>query len=176
METIICRKCQSEKPETEFYLNNTNGRCYRKRTCSKCDNKERKWRTTNIDRDALRRRDRLKSKRQRRDPAFIAKHIVNDSRKSDRRKNRVNDLDREWVNKFIANGCRYCGETKLRMTLDRIDNSKGHAKTNVNPACIRCNYMRRDMPYEAWLLLVDGVRAARNAGVFGSWTGFRPQL
>jgi hypothetical protein len=57
------------------------------------------------------------------------------------------------------------------MTLDRIDNFIGHVKTNVQPACIRCNYLRRDMPYEAWLIVAEGVRQARKAGAFADWVG-----
>jgi hypothetical protein len=57
------------------------------------------------------------------------------------------------------------------MTLDRKDNSKGHTQDNVNAACIRCNYARRDMPYGAWLFIVKGMREARMSGAFGTWTG-----
>ena len=112
-----------------------------------------------------------RSKQQRRDPQFTANHIVKDSRGSDNKFGRSNDLDCDWVRQKISGGCTYCGETELRMTLDRIDNSQGHLKTNVVSACIRCNYMRRDMPYEAWLLLVDSIKTARLAGAFGGWTG-----
>jgi len=57
------------------------------------------------------------------------------------------------------------------MTLDRIDNDKGHTQDNVVPACIRCNYARRSMPYEAWLVVAKGMREAREQGLFGDWTG-----
>jgi hypothetical protein len=57
------------------------------------------------------------------------------------------------------------------MTLDRIDNDKGHTEDNVVPACIRCNYTRRSMPYEAWLVVAKGMREARERGLFGEWTG-----
>jgi hypothetical protein len=57
------------------------------------------------------------------------------------------------------------------MTLDRIDNKRGHSRANVVPACIRCNYARRDMPYAAWLCLAPGLRVALEQGLFGEWTG-----
>jgi hypothetical protein len=57
------------------------------------------------------------------------------------------------------------------MTLDRKDNDRGHTQDNVVPACIRCNYIRRHTPYEAWLCMVPGVRRARKEGFFGDWTG-----
>jgi len=77
----------------------------------------------------------------------------------------------EFIQNLISQGCIYCGETTLRMTLDRKDNDLAHVKTNVVPACIRCNYARGNMPYEAWLFLAPGMRAAREAGVFGDWVG-----
>lgn len=57
------------------------------------------------------------------------------------------------------------------MSLDRIDNSKGHIQANVVPACIRCNYLRGSMPHEAWLNLVPTIRETRIKGLFGTWTG-----
>lgn len=81
------------------------------------------------------------------------------------------DLTKQEIEQLIVRGCDYCGEKSLRMTLDRIDNSKGHTRENVVPACIRCNYARRNMPYEAWLCLVGGMRQAREKGLFKDWTG-----
>lgn len=99
------------------------------------------------------------------------KYILFDSKKSDKRKNRQNDLDIEFITDLISQPCFYCGESKLKITLDRKDSSIGHLKSNVVPACIRCNYTKRDMPYEAWLFLIEGMRKAREMGVFGNWTG-----
>jgi hypothetical protein len=56
------------------------------------------------------------------------------------------------------------------MTLDRKDNSIGHLLDNVVPCCIRCNYIRRDMPFEAWLIVATGIRKAKELGLFGTWT------
>lgn len=42
---------------------------------------------------------------------------------------------------FIANGCFYCGDTQ-NIGLDRIDNSKGHCKSNVIASCSTCNMTR----------------------------------
>ena len=97
--------------------------------------------------------------------------ICTDSRKADRKKGLINDMTVDFVRGLIGDGCSYCGESELRMTLDRIDNAVGHVTTNVVPACIRCNYMRRDMPHSAWLVLCPSVREARESGAFGNWTG-----
>lgn len=108
---------------------------------------------------------------QRHSNLFTAKFILIDSRQSDRRKGLANDLTRGFIQALITSGCVYCGETQIRMTLDRIDNDKGHTQDNVVPACIRCNYTRKDMPYEAWLRVARGMREAREAGLFNGWTG-----
>lgn len=71
----------------------------------------------------------------------------------------------------INRDCFYCGETLLRMSLDRVDNSKGHTMDNVIPACVRCNYIRKDMPYDAWIVVAVGMRQAREQGLFGGWGG-----
>jgi hypothetical protein len=73
------------------------------------------------------------------------------------------------VENLIANGCIYCGETELRMTLDRINNDLGHLQTNVNASCRRCNWSRRDMPYAAWIRLVPEIRKIAEEGLFGDW-------
>jgi hypothetical protein len=110
-------------------------------------------------------------KKCRRDPKFLPGIIWRDTRSSDKKLLRENDLDKDFIKDKISNGCLYCGETKIRMTLDRIDNSLVHLKTNVNPACVRCNYLRRDMPYDAWLFLVEGIRKATEQGAFNGWLG-----
>jgi len=96
--------------------------------------------------------------------------VLQDTRNSDRKKGRVgNDLDRAFVKVALARSCTYCGTTTLQMTLDRIDNALAHTKANTMPACIRCNYMRGSMPYEAWLHIVPAVREAVTLGLFGEW-------
>lgn len=97
--------------------------------------------------------------------------IWRDSRRSDRKHGRLNNLTKQFIADLISSGCIYCGETKLRMTLDRVDNNLGHLQDNVVPCCIRCNYIRRDMPHEAWLFLRAGLREARERAAFGNWTG-----
>jgi hypothetical protein len=115
------------------------------------------------------REERRKVARQ--DPATRHRWIVQDSRKSDRKHGFKNDLTLEFVSSLIKHGCSYCGETELKMTLDRVDNSIGHLQSNVVPACIRCNFMRRDMPYAAWYELMPTLREIRQKGLFGDWTG-----
>jgi hypothetical protein len=95
--------------------------------------------------------------------------IVHDSKRRDKENQLENDLTHEFVLSAIKDGCRYCGENSIRMTLDRIDNSRGHLQSNVVPACIRCNLIRKHMPYEAWLVVAKGVREAKELGLFQTW-------
>jgi hypothetical protein len=101
----------------------------------------------------------------------VGRFILTDSKRSDRKRGYKNDLDKTFIESLIGMGCSYCGDDKIRITLDRIDNSKGHTKDNVVPACIRCNYVRRHMPYAAWLILAPAMRRARKLGQFGDWIG-----
>lgn len=79
------------------------------------------------------------------------------------------DLTKADVIDLISGGCSYCGETNGQITLDRKDNAKGHARSNVVAACYRCNYTRRNMPYAAWNVLAPAMRSARELGLFGDW-------
>lgn len=110
-------------------------------------------------------------KQKRLDPSWRPYWIFSDSKKKDRARDHSFDLDIPFVRDLINNGCLYCGETELQMTLDRKDNTKGHTRENVVPACVRCNFMRRDMPWAAWISLVAAVRLARQDGLFGDWLG-----
>ena len=101
----------------------------------------------------------------------VARFILREAPRSDILRGVICDLTKGQIEALIAGGCRYCGETGLRMTLDRVDNAKGHTADNIVPACIRCNYARRDMPYEAWLCLAEGMKRARELKLFNGWTG-----
>lgn len=113
-----------------------------------------------------------KESAERKDPNFRAKYILKDAVSTDRNMNRKTDLDLAWIQSQISLGCSYCGCKSIKMSLDRIDNSLGHLKTNVVPACMRCNFIRKTMPYDAWLCVVPGIKAAYEQGLFGDWTGF----
>jgi hypothetical protein len=155
-------------------LNRTLGGEYRKKVCRSCDNQKRNSRAiqTFTERpESYKNRESARQKKYRSDPRNLAAVIYKDTRRWDKKHNFSNDLNREWITKQVANGCSYCGETELRMTLDRIDNAQGHTQTNVNAACIRCNYLRRDLPFAAWEVLIESVRKARELGAFGKWTG-----
>jgi len=57
-----------------------------------------------------------------------SKIILYEYRSNDRKHQRDNDLDLQDVKMMLVSQCVFCGESKLRMTFDRIDNKKGHLK------------------------------------------------
>jgi len=155
--TRVCRICGAPKPLRSFEATTSGGRS---RVCHGC-----RWKQKFENNPEC---ARAKHRRWRANNPHSA--ILQDCRKSDQRCGREGfDLDRDFVREMISAGCRYCGDTTIRMTLDRIDNTKAHTRTNVVPACIRCNYIRGSMPYDAWLHLVPSIREARIMGLFGDW-------
>jgi hypothetical protein len=171
--TKVCSRCSVEKSIADSFGSRiVNGIKYPTAQCNQCRYQVRKSKggqrsDRSIAQQAL--SASIRSANYRANPDHRAKHIVRDSVKSDRRKQRGNDLDIEFVQSMITLPCSYCKATDSRMTLDRIDNDYGHLKTNVLPSCIRCNHTRGDMPYAAWLYLVEGMQKAREAGAFDNW-------
>lgn len=139
-----CRKCCRERFETKLAIDSSR---LRERNL-KAARKAREWRENKSNRAAV---------------------VLTDIRKSDKKYGRQNDLTKEIVEDILKRGCGYCGDTLGQIGLDRIENSLGHLKSNVVPACTRCNLMRRDMPYAAWIRLVPVIRTLHQEGVFGTW-------
>lgn len=54
----------------------------------------------------------------------FARFILREARRSDTLRGHTCDLSKAEIEQLIGRGCSYCGETALRMTLDRIDNDK----------------------------------------------------
>lgn len=100
-----------------------------------------------------------------------ASSVLKSLRGSDSRAGRVSDISLEYVREMIQNPCTYCGTVAVTMTLDRIDNSLGHIRGNLNASCVRCNSVRGNMPYGAWLVLAEGMGQAEAQGLFGKWIG-----
>lgn len=104
------------------------------------------------------------------------KYVLKDSKTNDTAKGLANDLTIEVVTALLTLPCAYCGITKSelkqgRIGVDRKDSSLGHVQNNVIQACSRCNFLKGDMPYAAWEVLIPAVRSARERGLFGNWIG-----
>lgn len=172
----ICTCCNETKPLEEFFTRKVRGNRYPETRCKKCSTAIRKAKKKEsgwyeLTKPQRSEESRLRHKKYRRDPDKLPMVIVRDCKGSDRKKGLENDLDELFVRSKIANGCSYCGETDVRMTLDRIDNSIGHIKSNVVCACMRCNLVRGSMPIEAWKVVSEAMRSARVKGLFGDWQG-----
>ena len=166
-----CGRCQNDLADSAFQVRKSG---YYRGNCRVCENERRKSgrvynNPTEIQAVDKRTYNRQRSLTRRSNPVHRPKIILEDSRKSDKKKGRQNDLDLDFITLSIKDGCSYCGNTELMMTLDRIDNSLGHIKLNVAPACSRCNLIRGDMPYQAWMTIVPGVKTAFHEGLFESW-------
>lgn len=169
MCNVVCNKC-GEKDSEKLVKG---GRGVLRSLCKSCKNiQAAAWRDKNVDRvKKYVEKDIACRKLRRQSPEGLPQTILEDSRCADRKKGFENDMTLEFIEKLIAPGCSYCEDTELRMTLDRIDNSMGHTQDNVVSACIRCNYVRKTMPYKAWLLVAKKMKIAREKGLFGDWTG-----
>jgi hypothetical protein len=170
MPEKCCNRCGKVR---DHAYRTVKGRRYLRTTCKTCESQKRDERRsrhgqTEARRAAVRRASERRRK-QRADGEDAGRFILYDSRQCASRRGLPHTLTREQIDVLIAQSCRYCGDTELRPTLDRIDNAAGYTPENVLPACVRCNYLRRDMPYEAWLQLVPAVRRARKRGLFGDW-------
>jgi len=167
-----CKVCGETDPAKLVKISR-NRRPYYRGWCVPCYSAYRKeWNRRNPERaKATWARAHERQKKKRRQGQDTARFIWVDSRRSDKKRGFKNDLTKEFIAEQITKGCSYCGEKTIRMTLDRIDNERGHTTDNVVPACIRCNHIRGNMPYEAWLCFRAALRRARREGLFGNWTG-----
>ena len=164
-----CKLCGCEKPIEDFELTPRNRKVYIRNFCKKCRRK-RSYQQEKLDGRYEKRKAR--NRLQRHNPKHRPRFILQDSRAYDQSHGLDNDVDREFIAKLIQHGCSYCGESKIKIGLDRINNSIGHIRSNVVAACIRCNFIRRTMPYEAWLLIVPGIREATEKGLLKDWNGY----
>jgi hypothetical protein len=163
----------------------------RARTCGACVNRKYYSKPENVDAAKQRERERMKDpqyreqrkeidrqyrdkkcRRYEQNPALRARDILNDYRKGDRRRGFVCDVSHTHLLQLLSMGCAYCGEKEPKqLGLDRIYNDQGHTTTNVVPCCARCNFIRRDMPIEAWRFIAPQIKRAKRLGLFGSWEG-----
>lgn len=166
----VCTKCGVSNLSDDDFDKNSKGNQYS--YCKKCRRDQRNLaRRKRFAKEENKNKSALKAKSKRLDPLKRANVIAIDSKASDRKHNREYNLTVDKIKELIGNPCVYCGETELQMTLDRMDNEVGHIEENVVPACIRCNLIRRAMPYEAWICLLPKIKEAKEKGLFGTWLG-----
>lgn len=179
LEAYQCCRCKEMKPREAFGTRKVpkGDRTYRITRCKKCEVLRVSEKAVRHPHSAKERRKRstvkilAQDKHDRLHRVKVERFIVKDSKAYDAKRGLKNDLKSDGVLDIISQPCVYCGESEIRMTLDRIDNDLGHVFANVVGCCVRCNMMRRHMPYAAWMRIVPSIRAAREEGLFQGWTG-----
>jgi len=169
-----CGECNKSEPQVQFQERIVNGRRYKRHLCKGCFNHyTNKIRiSTETGRKSIERRRKRRNEKvklQRLNNEETEKFIYWDSRNRDKKLGLDNDLTKEFIKTLISKPCSYCKGTTDRMSIDRVDNSVGHIQTNVVGCCISCNLLRGNLPYEAWKLLVPGIRKARKLGLLDDW-------
>lgn len=53
---------------------------------------------------------------------------------------------------FQNKDCYYCGDPLDKIRVDRLDNTRGYALSNLVPCCRRCNTMKMAMDIATWML------------------------
>ena len=92
-----------------------------------------------------RHRESVKKHREMHPEMTRASSLIQNYKKEDRKYGReLPDFDSKWmVENILLKPCHYCGETGWDIIgCDRIDNSKGHIKSNVVPCCLHCNMVK----------------------------------
>jgi len=158
-----CNKCGQEKDDSKFGL--IRGK-YRRNTCYQCNDSKH---YAAIKSDTKRYQAKLIDNK-RRYSIDSSAHLTRNYRLIDRKAGRDNDLDLVYVRQQLAKPCTYCGSTS-KVGLDRLDNGIGHTRANCVPCCARCNYLRGDMPFNAWICLISGLKRANDMQAFGVWIG-----
>jgi hypothetical protein len=169
MDNKTCRTCGQPKSLDQFEKQARNEKTYWRSQCKECKNKYDYQQIRAHPEKYLRKR--IKNAEQRWDPRKRAQFILSDSKLYDQQHGLENDLNKPFIEQIISSGCTYCDTKDYKIGLDRIDNKLGHLCSNVVSSCTRCNFIRRDMPYEAWLIIVPSIKEAVQKNLFGDWTG-----
>lgn len=168
--TKVCATCNIEKSAEEYFTKVVNGRRYLRYECKGCHRdrfKDTPARKVSDKRRKERANGLLKIDRQ--NPEFRSKFLLMDIKSSDKKKGLKCELTKQDVSDLITSACAYCHREDIKMTLDRIDNGKGHTFDNVVACCCLCNYFRRDMPYDAWIMIAPAFKSAILAGALAGW-------
>jgi|ERR1019366_3175221 hypothetical protein len=68
----------------------------------------------------------------------------------------------EHFTALIAAPCQYCGDLASRITIDRVDSSKGYVPNNVVECCLKCNMMKRNYTVQDFLSHVAKIHRYNN--------------
>lgn len=141
--------------------------------CRNLQNKNRKNKNKPLHRKKANEYYRL-NKSKFRERAYRKKNIIplliKTCSRHDKEKNRECNIDVNYISTLLTeqqNKCHYCnhevmlekGDRKMsQISIDRIDNSKGHIKGNCIITCLFCNMARNDVPIDLYKLFISTLK------------------
>lgn len=148
-----CTKCKAVKPLDETHFPRAKDRPlgfgYLCRSCERERSRDKNKRIPRRDRWYLmtpeqKKTRKLSQQQYNRCETGRAISYANGYRKFDAKRGLQNDIGWRFIfAEIFLKPCFYCGDS-TKTGCDRIDNSKGHTKDNVVPACADCNCARGD--------------------------------
>jgi hypothetical protein len=148
---MVCNICGTNKHENEFYVLYPKDQKipYRMKFCKQCTYKKQ----------LIYRENNPEVKR------------MSAYRAADRKSGMENNLTREFIKNRLFNNskCSYCNVSGTTLTLDRINSNKGHTMDNVVVACVHCNRLRRNIPYDIWRKISSKMNIAMRLGLLNEW-------
>jgi len=166
-QLLFCTRCQTDKPLTDFdttinMIREKRPRNRKDRICKACSKLSRKTYYYDNQEKIL---EKKRDNRQIQENA--AKYILKDIRSHGFEVDPL--ITEDWLQERLKEPCFYCGRSDIKRSMDKIDTNKSYLIDNINISCLRCNLLRSDMPYDAWLIVLKGVIAADKAGDFKDW-------
>lgn len=124
-----CRTCKVEKPRTPEFFN--------RRSTASVDGMDNQCRDCH----------RIRMKKVNRTYYAVNREaqLIRTYSAADKAAGRDCDLTPAWLKEHVTDKpCFYCDTIDAPRGADRIDNDKGHTKSNVVPCCKLCNKTRND--------------------------------
>lgn len=166
----LCVKCNVEKSVENFYIaKRTENKIYRKHVCIICDKERGKIRRKKYQKQQYANRKRkIKSNY---DLQINRYKFSLKRRHKEKFDLTLFDVTDSFIKTELSKPCSYCKEDGIKMTIDRKNSLEGYTIQNCVGSCIRCNTMKSNMPYEAWINLVPSILNTRELGLFSDWVG-----
>lgn len=123
-----CSRCKEEKEICNFYYSISTKKYVS--ACKTCESIRKKRKTI------------LKPRVYKIKVSNKSSELLRNYINTDRNRNRICDLDKDFIKYSLENPCTYCGFPSTG--LDRINNNLGHTKSNCIPCCKECNIARNN--------------------------------
>ena len=140
--TKICHTCKIEKERTsEFFYIRDNVVDGLEGNCKECRNiavRKSQKRASPEQKSKVKIKKKIFNKTLRGHAGITSRSY----RSIDKKFNRENDITTDDVLEVRTKKCIYCGYPAVGF--DRVDNKKGHIKSNSVPCCLECNIARMD--------------------------------